>query len=90
MRVPPRAKKCQEIVDKMVNWLQFYMSGTKEFRDFVNNDIEYLESYLNEISEEHKLHNIRFATKLKALWAKELINKEEEIKDLRKIIKEKV
>ena len=68
MRVPPRAKKCQETIDQMVEWLDYYMGGTPEFNDFVRNDIQQLEEYLVEISQEHKLHNIKLASKLKAIW----------------------
>lgn len=89
MRIPPRATKCIEIIDQMVDWLAFYMGDNKEFRKFVRNDIKYLEEYLAEISEEHKLHNIKLATKLKALWKKELEEKKKEIQKLKVIIEEK-
>jgi hypothetical protein len=68
----------------MVDWLGFYMGDSPEFRKFVKNDIKYLEEYLAEISEEHKLHNIKFASKLKALWKKELDEKQEMIKKLKR------
>lgn len=83
MRIPPRAKKSQEIIDQMVDWLEFYMGNRPEFKEFVRNDIKYLEEYLVEISEDHKLHNIKLATKLKALWKKDLVEKEQEIKKLK-------
>lgn len=83
MRIPPRAKKSQEIIDQMVDWLEFYMGTRPEFKEFVRNDIKYLEEYLAEISEDHKLHNIKLATKLKALWKKDLVEKDQEIKKLK-------
>jgi hypothetical protein len=89
MRIPPRAKKSQEIIDQMVNWLNYYMGTRPEFKDFIRNDIKYLEEYLSEISEEHKVHNIRFATKLKSLWKWELEEKEREIKQLKAELDEK-
>lgn len=83
MRIPPKAKKCQEIIDKLVNYLEFYMYGTDEFKRLVKEDIQYLEHYLIEISEEHKLHNIRFASKLKNLWKEEMQEKDKKIKELK-------
>lgn len=79
MRIPPRAKKSQEVIDQMVNWLGYYMGQSKEFKEFVKSDIKYLEEYLSEISEDHKLHNIKLATKLKARWKQDL---KKEIKKL--------
>ena len=88
MRIPPRAKKCQEVIDQMVDWLGFYMGNAPEFRKFVKEDISYLEEYLAEISEEHKLHNIRFASKLKSLWKQEMEEKDNMIKKLKKELDE--
>lgn len=88
MRIPPRAQRCIEIIDTMVDWLGFYMGDSPEFRKFIKNDIKYLEEYLAEISEEHKLHNIKFASKLKALWKEELEEKELIIKKLKKELDE--
>lgn len=84
MKLPKKAQRCKTVIDKLVTHLEFYMGHTKEFKDLVKNDVQYLEEYLNEISEDHKLHNIKFATKLKALWKKELKEKDNEIKQLKK------
>jgi polyhydroxyalkanoate synthesis regulator phasin len=89
MKLPPRAKRCQEVIDQMVDWLNFYMGETREFKDFVRKDIKYLEEYLSEISEEHKIHNIRFASKLKGLWKLEIKEKEQEIKELKEQLEDK-
>lgn len=83
MRIPPRAKKSQEVIDQMVNWLGYYMGNRPEFKEFIKNDIKYLEEYLAEVSEDHKLHNIKLATKLKALWKQDLVEKDQEIKKLK-------
>ena len=88
MRIPPKAKKCQEIIDKLVNYLEFYMYGTEEFKRILKEDIDYLENYLIEISEEHKIHNIRFASKLKYLWKEEMEEKDKIIKELEKKVEE--
>lgn len=89
MRIPPRAKRSQEIIDQMVDWLGYYMGSRPEFKEFIRNDIKYLEEYLSEVSEEHKVHNIRFATKLKSLWKSELEEKERKIKELEAELDEK-
>lgn len=88
MKTPKRAKKCQQIIDQMVDWLNYYMGSTDEFRKFIRSDVQYLEDYLNEISEEHKIHNIRFASKLKAFWKKELEAKEKKITELEQKVEE--
>ena len=88
MKAPHRAKKCQEIIDNIVNILDYYMHGTDEFKKIVKEDIQYLENYLIEISEEHKLHNIRFASKLKGLWKKEMEEKDKKIQELEQIVEE--
>lgn len=88
MRIPPRAKKCQEIIDQMVDWLGYYMGNSPEFRKFIKNDISYLEEYLAEISEEHKLHNIKLAARLKGQWQQELDEKNEMIKKLKEKLDE--
>ena len=88
MRIPPKAKKCQEIIDKLVNYLEFYMYGTEEFKRILKEDIDYLETYLIEISEEHKIHNIRFASKLKHLWKEEMEEKDKIIKELEQKVEE--
>jgi len=89
MKIPKRALKAQEVVDNLVTLLGYYMAGTPEFRRIVKEDVQYLEDYLNEISEEHKLHNIRFATKLKALWKSEMKEKDKQIKELEKELDKK-
>jgi hypothetical protein len=88
MKIPKRALKAQEVVDNLVTLLGYYMAGTPEFKRIVREDVQYLEDYLNEISEEHKLHNIRFATKLKSLWKKEMKEKDKQIKQLEKKVEE--
>ena len=84
MKLPKRAKECQETIETMVEWLHYYMGDRKEFKQFVKNNITQLEEYLHEISLDHKTHNIRFASKLKGIWKKELEEKEKEIQKLKK------
>ena len=88
MKIPKRAQRSQEIIDKMVNWLSYYMNDCDEFKKFVRTDIKYLEEYLPEVSEDHKVHNIRFASKLKSLWKKEMEAKDEKIQELEEIVEE--
>lgn len=89
MRIPPRAVRSQEIIDQMVDWLDYYMGESQQFKDFIRNDIKYLEEYLVEVSEEHKLHNIKLAAKLKAEWKSELEEKNRKIKELKAELDEK-
>jgi hypothetical protein len=83
MKTPKKAIKSQEIIDNLVDLLRYYMGGTPEFKRIVREDIQYLETYLQTVSEDHKVHNIRFASKLKALWKSEMKAKDKEIKKLK-------
>jgi len=84
MKIPKKAEKCQHIIDNLVELLRYYMSGTPEFRRIVKEDIQFLETYLQDVSLDHKTHNIRFASKLKAQWKKDMKKKDETIKELKK------
>ena len=88
MKTPKRALKCRHIIDNIVEILGYYMCGTSEFRRLVNEDIQYLEEYLNEVSEDHKLHNIRFASKLNGLWKVEMKQNDKVIKQLEDKLRE--
>ena len=88
MKTPKKAIKCQQIIDDMVKMLGYYMGHCPEFKKLVREDVQYLETYLNEISEEHKTYNIRFASKLKSLWKHEMKEKDAVIKELEHKIKE--
>lgn len=65
MRVPPKAKKAIEIVEKLQETLEFYMGDTEEFNSLKMQDIKYLKDYLLKISEEKKLNDIKLAAKIK-------------------------
>lgn len=65
MRVPPKAKKAIEIVEKLQETLEFYMGNTEEFNSLKMQDIKYLKDYLVIISEEKKLNDIKLAAKIK-------------------------
>lgn len=88
MKIPKKAEKCVEIIDNIVGLLEYYMGGTTEFKRIVREDIQYLENYLQTISEDHKIHNIRLASKLKAQWKKEMKKKDNIIKDLEEKLKD--
>ncbi len=88
MKAPKRAIKSREIIDNLVSLLGYYMSGTTEFKRIVKEDIQFLESYLQEISEDHKIHNIKLAAKIKARWKSDMIKKENKIKELENKIEE--
>jgi hypothetical protein len=65
MRVPPKAKKAIEIVEKLQETLEFYMGDTEEYNSLKMQDIKYLKDYLLKISEEKKLNDIKLAVKIK-------------------------
>ena len=88
MKICKRAAKSRDVIDNLVNLLGYYMGGTLQFRKIVREDVQFLEDYLNEISEDHRVHNIKLATKLKALWKRDLKEKEDKIKELEHKIEE--
>jgi hypothetical protein len=88
MKLPKRAKESINTIDTMVEWLHYYMGDDPRFRKFVRNDIGQLEEYLQEISLDHKTHNIRFASKLKGIWQKEKEELKKEIKELKEKLDE--
>lgn len=65
MRIPPRAKKCQEIIDTLESYLEYYMEASEAFGTLKRTDIKYLREYINEISVERKVADIQLAAKIK-------------------------
>ena len=65
MRTPPKAKKCQDIIDKLANYLSYYINDAKVYQEIYNKDIKYLRDYINKISMEAKVQNIQLAAKIK-------------------------
>lgn len=65
MRTPPRAKKAQELLDE-VQWnLEYFMGNSDKFKEMKSSHFGYLRDYINEISEEKKLSDIKLAKKIK-------------------------
>lgn len=64
MRTPPRAKRCQSIIDELEDLLKYFLPSSEEL-DRLRIDIRYLREYINEISEEKKLTEIKLAAKIK-------------------------
>lgn len=76
MKQPKKVQKALDTIDKMVEYLHYYMGDSNEFKNLVRNDIHDLEELLKDLSIDRKVHNIRFAKKLKAIWeANENIDK---------------
>lgn len=65
MRTPPRAKKCQEIIDTLESYLEYYMDNSDAFKSLKRTDIQHLRDYINEISVEKKVTEIKLAAKIK-------------------------
>ncbi len=66
MRTPPRAKKCQELLDDIEWNLEYFMGPSQKFKEMKNTHFQYLREYINEISQEKKLTEIKLAAKIKA------------------------
>lgn len=65
MRVPPRAKKCLEFIDKVEAILEFYMSDSEELKEMKLKEIKDLRDYVKEMSQSKKLREIKLAQKIK-------------------------
>ena len=63
MRIPPRAKKCQEILDEVESIIEYAMSGRMDGE--TKKKFQYLRDYINEISIEKKVTEIKMAAKIK-------------------------
>lgn len=82
MKPPKRTQKAIETIEQMIEWLDYFMGNTREFREFVRKDVKELEEYLTEVSTSAKLNNIRLAKRLKALWKQEMVEKDQQIEEL--------
>lgn len=68
MKEPKRVQKALDTLDTLLEWLHYYMGDCTEFRKFVRQEVTDLENLLRELSLDQKVHNIRLAKKLKAIW----------------------
>lgn len=82
MKPPKKTKKAIETIEKMIEWLHFYMGDRPEFKEFVRKDVKQLEKYLTDVTTNAKMNNIRLAKRLKALWKQEMAEKEDKIAEL--------
>lgn len=64
MRIPPRAKKCQGFLDELEELFKYFLPKGKELSR-IKGEIKYLREYINEVSEEKKLTEIKLAAKIK-------------------------
>lgn len=65
MRTPPRAKKCQELLDDLEWNLEYFMGANEKFKEMKTTHFQYLRDYINEVSREKKLTEIQLAAKIK-------------------------
>lgn len=75
MKEPKRVQKAIQTLDKMVEYLHYYMGDCPEFKQLVEVELNGVEDLLKELSVDQKVQNIKLAKKLKAIWAsKEKVN----------------
>lgn len=65
MKTPPRARKCLDVIDMLETNLEYFMEAGDEFRKLKNNEIKYLRDYVQELSLEKKVQDIKLAVKIK-------------------------
>lgn len=68
MKEPKRVQKAIATLDKMIDYLHYYMGDTIEFKKMVRVELQEVEDLLRELAVDQKVQNIRLAKKLKALW----------------------
>ena len=64
MRIPPRAKKCQGFLDELEELFKYFLPEGEELTR-IRGEIRYLSDYINEVSEEKKLTEIKLAARIK-------------------------
>jgi hypothetical protein len=68
MKEPKRVRKAIMTLDKMIDYLHYYMGDCPEFKHMVRVELQDVEDLLRELSVERKVENARLAKKLKAYW----------------------
>ncbi len=65
MKIPPRAKKCLEYLNSLEDYLSYYMTGSDTMTQLRTREFKYLREYIEEISQDKKLTEIKLAAKIK-------------------------
>lgn len=65
MKVPPRAKKCIDYINNLEVYLEYYLAGTDALVKLKTREFKYLKDYVEEISQDKKLTEIKLAAKIK-------------------------
>lgn len=68
MKESKRVQQAIATLDKMVEYLHYYMGDCNEFKQMVRIELQDVEDLLRELAVDQKVQNIRLAKKLKALW----------------------
>ena len=68
MKEPLRVRKAIDTLDKIIDYLHYYMGDCPEFKHLVKEELNDVEDLLRELALDQKVQNIRLAKKLKALW----------------------
>lgn len=68
IKEPKRVQRALTTLDKMIDYLHYYMGDSPEFKKIVRIELVNVEELLKELAVDQKVQNIRLAKKLKALW----------------------
>ena len=68
MKEPKRVQKALTTLDKMIDYLHFYMGDCPEFKRIVRVELVNVENLLKELAVDQKVQNVRLAKKLKSIW----------------------
>ena len=72
MKESKRVVQAIATLDKMTQYLHYYMGDCPEFRQIIKVGLHNIEDLLKELAVDQKLQNIKLAQKLRKKWAKEL------------------
>lgn len=68
MKEPKKIKKAVKSLNKLVNYLEYFMGDSKQFKTLIHEDVEHLEKILLDLGCDQKKHDTRLAKKLKKTW----------------------
>jgi hypothetical protein len=68
MKESKRVQKAIATLDKIIEYLHYYMGDSNEFKHMVRVELQDIEDLLRELAVDQKVQNIRLAKKLKAVW----------------------
>lgn len=68
MKESKRVSKALAALEKMTEYLHYYMGDSPEFKQFVREELNNIEELMKELAVDQKIQNIKLAQILKKKW----------------------